>query len=108
MASHFPTASPRSSAGVAFFSLLATARGREGTIRLEVLMGNFGVSPATWGTPGHLSFPHGMSPAQAAPGQEVPNQGEGLTVSVKALNAQPAGFPQLSQASHHNRGQAQA
>lgn len=30
-----------SSAGVAFFSLLATTGGREGTIGLEVLMGNF-------------------------------------------------------------------
>lgn len=39
--SHFPTASPLYSAGVAFFSLLATTPGREGTIRLEVLMGNF-------------------------------------------------------------------
>lgn len=41
VASHFPTASPRFSAGVAFFSLLATTGGREGTIGLEVLMGNF-------------------------------------------------------------------
>lgn len=40
VASHFPTARPLSE-GVASFSLLATKWGREGTIRLEVLMGNF-------------------------------------------------------------------
>lgn len=40
VASHSPTASPHS-AGVASFFLLATKWGREGTIRLEVLMEKF-------------------------------------------------------------------
>lgn len=106
MASHSPTPSPRSFAGVAFFSLLATTQGREGTIRLEVLMDNFGVSPATWGTSGHLSFPHGMCLAQAAPGQEFPSQGKGLIVGVKSLDAWSVGSPDLFQTSLHSQGQA--
>lgn len=97
VASYFPTASPRSSAGVASFSLLATNRGREGTIRLEVLMGNFWCLSChlgdTWTpvlSPQDESCTHCARSGRPQPGQEAAKALEAWLVGVSIFPRQPS------------------